>query len=190
MRCYYDGTWAYVFRRMIMKEKYNIDRDTAIDFPLVKITKQDVLGALFVHFPQDELYHDALLKLQTWILNFAEEQVKPLRECDMFTEEDVEDIKKKYCVISPLTLTLFLQYVQMEQFIKLSDVEKEAFLLHRMPERFKARFAGNAANRDARETDFEDEDEKEDVSQSNNIQSLDEFLKMLGQEILKEKNHG
>lgn len=173
-----------------MSEQYNTLDDTAIELPLVKISKHEVLGALMVHFPQSELYHDALTKLQTWILNFAEEQVQPLRECEMFTEEEIDDIKKKYCVISPLTLTLFLQYVQMEQFLKLSDSEKEAYLLHKMPERFRARFAGNIANRDARESDGEEDAETEDNSTDGQGQSLDEFLRVFGAEILEEKKHG
>ena len=96
--------------------------DTAIDLPLVNIDKTDVLGALFVHTNNvGELYHDALLKLQTWILNFAEEQVAPLRESGCFTEDEVEQIKKRICVISPITLTLYLHWLQMDEFSKLPD---------------------------------------------------------------------
>ena len=125
--------------------------DDDFELPLVKCTKMDVFNALFVHHPADEPYKDGLLKLQTWILNFAEEQVKPLRESELFTEDQVEEIKKKYSVISPITLTLYTHWLQMEQFIKMTDSEKEKHMLERLPDRFKARFRGNAACRSARE---------------------------------------
>ena len=109
------------------------DEDTSIDLPLVNIEKTDVLGALFVHTDNhQELYHDALLKLQTWIINFAEEQIVPLRDSNCFTEEEIDDIKKKMCVISPITLTLYLHWKQMEDFSRLPDSEKERILLEKL----------------------------------------------------------
>ena len=140
--------------------------DTAIDLPLVNISKQDVLGALLVHTANEEPYRDALLKLQTWVVNFAEEQISPLRESGCFTEDELENIKTKNCVISPITLTLYLHWLQMEAFSKLPDSEKEKRLLEKLPDQFKARYRGNAACRNAREVSPEEELSKEENSDS------------------------
>ena len=146
--------------------------DTAIDLPLVNIDKTDVLGALFVHTNNvGELYHDALLKLQTWILNFAEEQVSPLRESGCFTEDEVEQIKKRICVISPITLTLYLHWLQMEEFAKL-------------PDQFKARYKGNAACRNAREVSADEE--LSSIDSPDSAETKDKMLHMSFEEFLKE----
>ena len=94
------------------RQNSNVPKDDAeIELPLVKLSKEDVYGALFVHTGDaKDLYKDALLKFQTWIVNFSEEQVKPLRESGCFTEDEIEQIKKKSCVISPITLTLYIHY--------------------------------------------------------------------------------
>ena len=168
--------------------------DVEIELPLVKITKSDVLGALFVHTGDaKELYKDALLKLQTWIVNFAEEQVKPLRESGKFTDAEIDSIKKKTCVISPITLTLYIHWLQMEEFVKMSDSKKEKFLLEKIPDRFKARYRGNASCRNAREVTAEEEAAKMDDETSNGSSaeemrriSFVEFLKEFGAEIRKE----
>ena len=169
------------------------DEDTSIDLPLVNIEKTDVLGALFVHTDNhQELYHDALLKLQTWIINFAEEQIVPLRDSNCFTEEEIDDIKKKMCVISPITLTLYLHWKQMEDFSRLPDSEKERILLEKIPDQFKARYKGNAACRNAREVspDEELENEENPDSAENRHYKLEmtfnDFLKDLGKRIKEE----
>lgn len=164
--------------------------DTAIDLPLVNIDKTDVLGALFVHTNKvGELYHDALLKLQTWILNFAEEQVAPLNESGCFTEDEIEQIKKRICVISPITLTLYLHWLQMEEFSKLPDSKKEKILLEKLPDQFKARYKGNAACRNAREVSSDEELSSSNSPDSVEVKdkrlhmSFDEFLKEFGERI-------
>lgn len=147
----------------VTKNELQTVEDTVIDLPLVNIDKSDVLGALLVHTDRvEELYHDALLKLQTWIVNFAEEQIVPLRESGCFSEGELEQIKKQTCVISPITLTLYLHWLQMEDFSKLTDSEKEKRLLEKLPDQFKARYKGNAACRNAREVSPEDELSKEE----------------------------
>lgn len=157
--------------------------DTNIDLPLVNIEKRDVLAALFVHTDNPhEMYHDALLKLQTWIMNFAEEQVAPLRDSEEFTEEEVEQIKRKSCVISPITLTLYLHWLQMEAFSKLPDSEKEKILLEKMPDMFKARYKGNAACRNAREVS--PDEEVCDVDNPNSIENIESKKKMSFEEFL------
>lgn len=167
--------------------------DTAIDLPLVNIEKTDVLGALFVHTDNhSELYHDALLKLQTWIINFADEQIAPLRESNCFTEEELEDIKKKMCVISPITLTLYLHWKQMEDFSRLPDSEKERILLEKLPDQFKARYKGNAACRNAREVSPDEELSTEDNPDSAERRhtklemTFEDFLKDFGRRIKEE----
>ena len=167
--------------------------DAEIELPLVKLTKTDVLGALFVHIENEgESYKDALLKLQTWIINFAEEQVRPLRESGYFTDDEIEKIKKKSCVISPITLTLYIHYLQMESFVRMTDSEKEKYLLERIPDRFKARFKGNAACRNAREVMPEEEAEKaEDTNAENDSEAIQrksfaEFLQEFGEEVKRE----
>lgn len=159
--------------------------DTAIDLPLVNIDKTDVLGALFVHTNNvGELYHDALLKLQTWILNFAEEQVAPLRESGCFTEDEVEQIKKRICVISPITLTLYLHWLQMEEFSKLPDSEKEKMLLEKLPDQLKARYKGNAACRNAREVSADEE--LSSIDSPDSAETKDKMLHMSFEEFLKD----
>ena len=121
--------------------------DTAIDLPLVNIDKTDVLGAMFVHTDNmDELYH-----------------VAPLRESGSFTEEEIEKIKKHICVISPITLTLYLHWRQMEDFSKLPDSEKERIFLGKLPDQFKARYKGNAGCRNAREVSPDEDIDKEEI---------------------------
>ena len=171
--------------------------DTDIDLPLVNIDKTDVLGALFVHTDNhNELYHDALLKFQTWIMNFAEEQISPLRESGQFTEEELEQIKRKCCVISPITLTLYLQWLQMEEFSKMPDSEKERILLEKLPDVFKARYKGNASCRNAREVMPDEgmsEDENYDTAENKDKRmkmSFSEFLKDFGRRILAERKAG
>ena len=66
--------------------------DIEIDLPLVNIDKKDVLGALLVHGENGETMKDSLMKLQTWVMTFADEQVAPLRESGCFTDEEMERI--------------------------------------------------------------------------------------------------
>lgn len=119
--------------------------------PLRRMSQFDVCGVLFTLHPVEELWKDAILKLQTWIINFAEEQVAPLRESGEFTDEEIEKIKANSAVISPITVALYSHYMQMEAFAKMSDAEKEKWLLQRLPDRLKARFKGNVSNRNARD---------------------------------------
>lgn len=166
-----------------------------IELPLVNITEGDVYGALLVHTSHTETFKDGILKLQTWIMNFSEEQITPLRESGKFTDAELEDIRKKVCVISPMTLALYIHWLQMESFIKMTDSEKERVLLEKIPDRFKARYKGNASNRQARETTAEEEAEKaigeteskeERVEKARNL-SFKEYLKICGEVILAEK---
>ena len=172
----------------------SVSDDMAIDLPLVKLEKEDVYGALFVHTDNmDELYQDALRKLQIWIMNYAEEMVKPLRECGEFSEDEIEAIRKKSCVISPITLTLYLHWLQIESFSKMTDSEKERYLLEKIPDRFKARFKGNAACRNAREVPPEEEasnaesESEEEVLERKRKESFEEFVKEFGEEVRKGK---
>lgn len=163
-----------------------MQNDNFIELPLVKLTKEDVYGAMFTYHKPSELYKDALLKFQTWIMNFAEEQVKPLRDSGLFTDEEVEQIKAKQCVISPMTLTLYAHWLQMEEFVRMSNSEKEKHLLSRLPDRFKARYKGNASCRNAREAEAVEETVEEgggveELARRQNISFL-EFLKMFGEE--------
>lgn len=171
-------------------DKTDFLNDTAIDLPLVNLSKTDVLGALFVETDNpSEMYHDALLKLQTWVVNFSEEQVAPLRESGCFTDEEIEQIKKKACVISPITLTLYLHWLQMEKFLKLPDSEKEKILLEKLPDQFKARYKGNAACRNAREVSTDEEFSGEDsqdnseTKRKNQNKTFAEFLKDFGMKV-------
>lgn len=164
--------------------------DMDIELSLVNIRKEDVYGALFVHTQKSgELYHDALMKLQTWIMNYAEEVVKPLRESGKFTDEYIDLLKKKTCVISPLTLTLYIHWIQIDQFSKMPDSEKERILLEKLPDRFRARYKGNASCRNAREVSQEEESiddggqsEAEFVA-SRRQMSFVEFLREFGEEV-------
>lgn len=164
--------------------------DMDIELPLVKISREDVYGALFVHMNNmGELYHDALMKLQTWIMTYAEEVVKPLRESGKFTDAYIDSLKKKTCVISPLTLTLYLHWLQMEQFAKMTDSEKEKILLEKIPDRFRARYKGNASCRNAREVAQEEESTDDggqseaEVISSRRHMSFVDFLKEFGEEV-------
>ena len=168
--------------------------DTAIDLPLVNIDKTDVLGALFVNTDNvGELYHDALLKLQTWVINFTEEQIAPLRDSGCFSDDELEKIRKNICVISPITLTLYLHWLQMEEFSKLPDSEKEKRLLEKLPDQFKARYKGNASCRNAREVSPDEEDDGDDDEESaegkNRLMnmSFEDFLKVFGKQVLDER---
>lgn len=164
------------------------------DLPLVKITKEDVLGAMFVHMPNNESYGDSICKLQVWIHNFAEEQIAPLKDSGQFTEKELETIKQKIRVISPITLTLYLHWYQMEQFAKMSNSAKERWLLEKIPDRFKARFKGNEACRNAREITAEEEaarntSQVESDADSDNVgrgKSFVEFLQEFGAAVKKE----
>lgn len=168
--------------------------DAAIELPLVKLDKEEVFRALFVYSSNvEDLYQDALLKLQTWIVNYAEEMVKPIRDSSVFTEDEVEAIKKKTCVISPLTLTLYLFWLQKENFSKMTDVKKEKLLLAKCPERFKARYWGNAASRNAREPS-EEEDLQRSKPESTKTSRMEkkhmsfiEFLREFGEAIRNQK---
>lgn len=164
--------------------------DMDIDLPLVKVSKEDVYGALFVHTNNmGELYHDALMKLQTWIMTYAEEVVKPLREFGKFTDAYIDSLKRKTCVISPLTLTLYLHWLQMEQFAKMTDSEKEKILLEKIPDRFRARYKGNASCRNAREVSQEEETTGEEGQSETEVvahkrqMTFVEFLKEFGEEV-------
>lgn len=167
--------------------------DTAIDLPLVNISKTDVLGALFVHTDNSgDLYRKAIDKLQMFIVEFAKEQVAPLRESGCFTEAELELYEKKACVISPLTLALYLHYLQMQVFARLPDSEKERMLLEKLPDQFKARYKGNAACRNAVEEvqrEPEDTEVEEDPKEENG--SLIDFLKnVIGPKIKALKENG
>jgi hypothetical protein len=134
---------------------------------------------------------DSILKLQTWVLNYAEEQVCCLRDMSGFAEEDVEAIKRKICVISPLTISLYVHWLQMESYIKMPYSEKERILLEKMPDRFRARYKGNVSCRQARELTEEEisaakgDETGEDVNADINRQrqSFEEFLKDFGETV-------
>ena len=164
-----------------------------IELPLVNMTAGDVYGALLVHTSHNETFRDGILKLQTWIMNFSEEQIAPLRDSGKFTDQELEDMKRKVCVISPMTLALYIHWLQMESFIKMTDSEKEKILLDKIPDRFKARYKGNASNRQAREISAVEEAEKVviEVDKENGSEpskkSFKEFLKNFGEVILAEK---
>lgn len=163
-----------------------------IELPLVNMTEGDVYGALLVHTSHNETFKDAILKLQTWIMNFSEEQIAPLRDSGKFSDAELEDIRKKVCVISPMTMALYIHWLQMESFIKMPDSEKEKILLEKIPDRFKARYKGNASNRQAREVSPEEDTEKSvQTSEVDNgdghSQSFKEFLKKFGEVILADK---
>lgn len=169
-----------------------------IDLPLKNVIEGDVYGALLVNGPSNETFKDGILKLETWIMNFAEEQIAPLRECGEFTEDEIEAIKKKCCVISPLTLSLYCYWLQMEDYIKMPDSEKEKILLEKIPDRFKARFKGNAANRQAREITIEEETAKNEGGDDDNAEAIKrkqsmtfvEFLKEFGKAVKEELGGG
>jgi hypothetical protein len=171
--------------------------DMDIELPLVKVSKEDVYGALFVHTNNmGELYHDSLMKLQTWIMTYAEDVVKPLRESGKFTDEYIDSLKRKTCVISPLTLTLYLHWLQMEQFSKMPDSQKEKILLEKLPDRFRARYKGNAACRNAREVSPDEETIGEDGQSETEVvahkrrMTFVEFLKEFGEEVKQNKTRG
>ena len=145
----------------INRKSLEID-DGEIELPLINITEGDVYGALLVHTSYNETFNDSILKLQTWIMNFSEEQIAPLRDSGCFSDEELEQIKRQTCVISPITLTLYLHWLQMEEFSRLTDSEKEKRLLEKLPDQFKARYKGNAACRNAREVSPEEELAKEE----------------------------
>ena len=163
----------------------------AIELPLVNVTEGDVYGALLVHNDINETFKDSILKLQTWVINFSEEQIVPLRDSGKFTEGELDEIKKKICVISPLTLAMYIHWQQMETFIKMTDSEKERTLLEKIPDRFKARYKGNISCRQARDITDEEEirniespkSEEEDMNEEYRNMSFAEFVKEIGKEI-------
>lgn len=167
--------------------------DTRIDLPLVNISHADVLGALFVHTDNlKDLYRKAIDKLQMFIVEFAKEQVAPLRESGCFTETELELYEKQACVISPLTLALYLHYLQMQVFARLPDSEKERLLLEKLPDQFKARYKGNAACRNAvEEAQREPEDtEVEEEPKGENGSLIDYLKSVIGPKIKALKENG
>ena len=116
-----------------------------------------------------------------------------MRDSGQFTDDEIEDIKRKICVISPITLTLYIHWLQMESYIKMSDPEKEKMLLEKITDRFKARYKGNASNRQAREPSPDEEvangcqgqpNDAEELKRKRNM-TFTEFLKEFGEEIKK-----
>jgi hypothetical protein len=164
------------------------------DLPIIRVSEEDILGALFVYCPTQEKIEDSVLKLQTWVLNYAEEKVAILRDIEQISDEEVEAIKNKICVISPLTLALYINWVQNRLDKNTLSSERERRFLKKMPDRFKARYKGNAACRQARELteeeldqtkgDYTGEDEEDKVKFQR--MTFLEFLKVFG-EIVKEK---
>lgn len=130
--------------------------EISVQLPLRRCTIEDVCGVLFPICPQEDLWDDALLKLQTWILNYAEEQVAVLRESGVLTDEEIDKIKSSIAVISPITMTLYAHWVQKSEMEKVPDAEKEKWLFNRIPDRFKARFKVNEGNRKSREVTAEE----------------------------------
>ena len=94
--------------------------------------------------------------MQTWILNYAEEQVAVLRENGVLSDEEIDKIKSSIAVISPITMTLYAHWVQKREMEKVPDAEKEKWLFNRIPDRFKARFKANEGNRKSREVTAEE----------------------------------
>lgn len=165
--------------------------DFEIGLPMVNVKEENVLDVLITLHDSSEPLKDGVLKIQTWIMNFAEEQIAPLRESGEFTEDEIDAIKRKMCVISPLTLSLYTHWFQMEQYIKMPDSEKERVLMEKMPDRFKARFRGNASNRQAREVATTEEIQGEESGKESSAEQIKrmqnmtfvEFLKELGREL-------
>jgi hypothetical protein len=174
-----------------MQTESREDTEYEIELPLVNVTEENVLDVIMSCHNYSESLRDGILKIETWIMNFAEEQIAPLRESGCLSEDEIDEIKKKMCVISPITLTLYTHWCQMEMFIKMPDSEKEKELLNKAPDRFKARYKGNAANRQARETSTDEEIAKTEEVQVNNAEDLKkrqsmtflEFLKEFGEEV-------
>lgn len=161
--------------------------DFEIELPLVKVAREDVLGALFIYTrDSSELYKDALLKLQTWIINFAEEQVQSAYGDGEENEIARGELKKKIAVISPFTLALYFHWVQLELYAKMSGAEKENYIFEKIPDRFRARFKKNKACRNAREVSPEEETADGELRREEKNRwglSFAEFLKEVGVQI-------
>lgn len=174
-----------------MQAEERRDNNYEIELPLVNATEENVLDVIMSCHDYGESIRDGVLKIETWIMNFAEEKISHLRELGILSESEIEEIKKKMCVISPLTLTLYTQWIQMNAYIKMTDSENEKELLKKLPDRFKARYRGNAANRQARETTPDEESAKEEDSNDNSAEeqkrrqsmTFNEFLKEFGEEV-------
>lgn len=179
-----------------MQAEERKDNNYEIELPLVNATEENVLDVIMSCHDYGESIRDGVLKIETWIMNFAEEKISHLRELGILSESEIEEIKKKMCVISPLTLTLYTQWIQMNAYIKMTDSENEKELLKKVPDRFKARYRGNASNRQARETTIEEECSNETTKLDSDVEELkrrqsmtfNEFLKELGEEIKSSLN--
>ena len=174
-----------------MQAEKKEDDDYEIELPLVNVTEENVLDVIMSCHDLTESLRDGVLKIETWIMNFAEEQIAPLRDSGYLSEEEIDEIKKKMCVISPITLTLYTHWLQMESYIKLPDSEKEKELFKKVPDRFKARYKGNASNRQARDVTADEEIVKTEERHSDSAEELKrrqsmtfvDFLKEFGEEV-------
>lgn len=119
--------------------------------PLRRVSVDDICIVLFTLQPPEEPWSKSIFFLESWISQYAEEQIETLKEYGEITEKELSQIRANTAVISPITLSLFAMAKQFDQYIKLSDSYKEERLFEKWPDRLKARFKGNASNRNARD---------------------------------------
>ena len=119
--------------------------------PLRRVSVDDVCKVLFTLQPPEEPWSKSIFFLESWISQFAEEQIETLKEYGEISDKELEKIRQNTAVISPITLPLYAMSKQFDQYAKMSDSYKEERLFEKWPDRLKARFKGNASNRNARD---------------------------------------
>lgn len=141
--------------------------------PIKGMTLLELNGALFINCA-DEKLEDSYLKLENFICNFAKRRMIPLSESGKFTEEEIDSLMDSVAVISPFTLSLFLadEQMRMEKSAKIPFSKKEATLLEQFPDRYRARYKANLADRHSREITEEESDSESDSDGSIDTDTL------------------
>ena len=93
--------------------------------PLRRVSVDDVCRVLFTLQPPEETWIKSIFFLESWISQFAEEQIESLKEYAETSEKEFEKIRVSTAVSSPITLSLYGVAQQFDQYAKLSDAYKE-----------------------------------------------------------------
>ena len=128
--------------------------------PLRGITLQELRGALLVNGNTEESLNDTLFSLENYICNLSKNMLLPLTQIDGVSEEDISRIETTITVISPFTLMMFFdnELQRTDDLGKIPYSKKESFLLERFPDKLRARYKRNIADRHARELTEDESD--------------------------------
>lgn len=163
--------------------------------PIVWMEPIDLNGFLFLNCPSNKGLGDVLNDLEWWITTVwaieNRREYERLNETGKyhFTDEELDEIERDECVISPVTLWAYEsdQHRQKIGWDKKKPWEKERHILDLYPGRFAARYKQNKGYVNARKEKTKEELEDEQFEHMQELEKRhEEELKKIQEEASKQ----